>query len=332
MEIECLITSRRVNHELYMDLVYEWEDEIRQTLQIPFYYEKSHFRGKRLLLKCIKKWPILSFLLQTQKKSFVFELNEIRHNCLNNQPNIIPCIIDFYLKESEINSFVESHNRNRIVFVTNRQAYCFLQKHNLPFQVEYLPLSLPSRYRISRHTRFDKKYDLIVAGRSNPVLVGFVNQYASLHPEFVYVFRLFEHGRVVYYSSRGDCLGAKNTREDYISLLRKVRVGLYSTSGMDNDKAQTDTNGYHQVTPRFLELLACGCHVIARYERNSDTDFYKMSDYWPSVECYEQFEKQLDAFLNVAPDMDFYSKYLSNHYTGERISQLNRKMSELSFI
>ena len=326
IKIEQLITSRKTVHEFYMDLVYEWEDEFKQELNVPFFHER-YFRGRRKLLAVIKRFPFLSFLLQTRKPAFLFELSDWRFNDLNNAGNIIPCIVDFYVRDPEINYFVRMHRNNRLIFVTSRQAYDYLLSKNLPFDVQHLPLSLPTKYKLSPHMKFEKKYDMLILGRSNPVLLSFVKRYASIHSNFVYVYSRHENEHFVCYTSNGKCLGNKDSRSDYLDLLRQGRVCIYSTSGMDNDKAQTE--GFHQVTPRFLEMLACGCHVMARYERNSDTDYYELSQHWPSIDNYEQFSSCLDSYLDKAPDLNFYSNYLEKHYTCKRIEQLKNALKEI---
>lgn len=70
--------------------------------------------------------------------------------------------------------------------------------------------------------------------------------------------------------------------------MRKGKMGLYSTPGIDGDESRT--KGYHQVTPRFLELVATGCHIIARYSMNSDTEYYDLKSFSENIETYEQFE------------------------------------------
>ena len=89
---------------------------------------------------------------------------------------------------------------------------------------------------------------------------------------------------------------------------------------MDDDK-KTGSN-FHQVTPRFLELLAAGCHVICRYQKNSDTDFYELEKFSKSVDSYTEFENQLDLALSREIDVQMYTEYLKNHITSTRVEQL----------
>ena len=157
-------------------------------------------------------------------------------------------------------------------------------------------------------------------GRQNPVLEGFLKQYIKEHPDLYYVYRELKDGKFNYYTNRGESLGDINTREKYMKLMRSARCGLYSTPGIDGGEKRT--NGFSQVTPRFLELIACGCHVIARYKPNSDTDYYELERFSKPVDSYEQFERMLDEARSSEVDIQLYSSYLSKHYTSVRANQL----------
>lgn len=164
-------------------------------------------------------------------------------------------------------------------------------------------------------------------GRQNPILEKYLNKYIESHPQLYYVYRKQEGGTFNYYSSRGEYLGDINTREKYINLMRSARCGLYATPGIDGGEKRT--NGFSQVTPRFLELIASGCHVIARYKANSDVNFYELEQFSPSVDSYEQFEKMLDTAINTDVNMKKCSDYLSKHYTSVRAKQLLNLIKDL---
>ena len=188
------------------------------------------------------------------------------------------------------------------------------------FNIGHLALSISDKYAIDKDTRFEKIYDLILMGRQNPVLEGFLKQYIKEHPDLYYVYRELKDGKFNYYTNRGESLGDINTREKYMKLMRSARCGLYSTPGIDGGEKRT--NGFSQVTPRFLELIACGCHVIARYKPNTDTDYYELERFSKSVDSYEQFERMLDEARSSDVDMQAYSSDLSKHYTSVRANQL----------
>lgn len=130
----------------------------------------------------------------------------------------------------------------------------------------------------------------------------------------------------MYYTSKGECLGDINTREKYMGLMRKSRCALYSTPGVDEGKR---TNGFNQITPRFLEFVSAGCHVISRYANNSDADFYEMEKFSMRADTYEDFERALDYARTTDVDMNAYSAYLEKHYTSVRVKQLQDIIKEI---
>ncbi len=169
-------------------------------------------------------------------------------------------------------------------------------------------------------------------GRSS-VLDGFLNKYIDTHKDLRYAYcdvskSVRRNGTkvLIYYDSDGNCLGDADTREKYMGLLRKTKCALYSTPGMDERKF---TNGFNQVTPRFLELLASGCHVIARYPDNPDTQWYHLNDFCKSVETYEEFEAQMDYARTHDIDREKYKNYLAQHCTSKRAEQLQEILATL---
>ena len=166
-----------------------------------------------------------------------------------------------------------------------------------------------------------------MVGRQNIVLQGYVEQYAKYHPKFKYVYRELKNGIFNYFSSDGECLGDINTREKYMALLRQSRAGLYSTPGIDGDEGRT--NGFNQVTPRFLELIVSGCHILSRYPHNPDTDYYELSKISTNVTSYEQFDNYMNEALHSEVDMNFYSDYIKKHYTSSRCHDLLTYLSNV---
>lgn len=326
MELNFISTSRKYNNIYFFDIVREWEDSLKEYIKADFFYESS------LLYK---KWArvIPGFLrcIGPHKPTFVYELNALTKFRPNNNPNIIPNIIDFFLPESQIKDMLNAYKKNRIVLLSSREAYNYLVKKNedykIPVRLGHLALSLSDKYAITPETRFDKKYDVVSMGRTNPVLLEFLNRYASTHPGFTYVVSKNVDGVYQYYVNDGSCLGSFDTRDDFFKMMKWGRVGLYATPGIDG--GENRTNGFSQVTPRLLEYIACGCHVIARYRKNSDTDFYEMNEFCPSVETYEDFEGQMNFALTHDVDMTRSSNYLKKHYTSVRAKQLQEIIKDL---
>ena len=123
-----------------------------------------------------------------------------------------------------------------------------------------------------------------------------------------------------YVTNKGEFAGYTETREEYFALLRKSRVAFYATSGADDERP--GCNGFHQVTPRFLEAIASGCNVLARYIDNSDTRFFELDKMAHRVTSYEDFERALEQAIEEPPDMAAYASYLKKHCTSVIAHQL----------
>ena len=122
-----------------------------------------------------------------------------------------------------------------------------------------------------------KKYDVILIGRQNPVLKRFLDQYKKTHPDLT-----------IFIPSKQELA----SRDGYLDSMKKSRIALYATPGIDGGEKRT--NGFSQVTPRFLEMVASGCNIIARYKTNADTDYYELEKFCQSINTYEEFEKEMD--------------------------------------
>lgn len=327
MELQQIGTVRKFQHWPSYDLVYEWEDVLAKNLDLKFAYKKSWAFSK------LRRVPLFNSLAKHHANTFCFDMSAcIGVSRLDNTSKVIPCVIDFYLKENQMSQFIYAYHKNRMVLLSSKETYDFvkdyIKRNNIQnFNIGHLPLSISDKYAITPSTRFKKKYDLVLMGRQNPTLEKYLNKYIESHPQLYYVYRKQEGGTFNYYSSRGENLGDINTREKYINLMRSARCGLYATPGIDGGEKRT--NGFSQVTPRFLELVAAGCHVIARYKANSDVDFYELEKFSPSVDSYEQFEKMLDTAINTDVNMKKYSDYLSKHYTSVRAKQLLNLIKDL---
>ena len=309
-------------------LVYEWEDVLKEELHLKMCYRSKYLKGINENIARVSRnvpfFNIPSFLYSQTKCVFVWDLYAEIWDRYDNRSNVIPCVIDFFLQESAISNFSAAYSRNPFVLISSAEAYQFLQGKT-PNRIYHYPLSISDKYRIDSSTKFSKEYDIVLFGRVNSVLNEYLATYMKSHPDCTCVLE-DEKRKLHYYSSTGDYVGDISTREQYINLMRKSRIGLYSTPGIDGGEART--NGFNQVTPKFLELLASGCHIIARYKENPDTDFYQLSDFSPNVSSYEEFEKRMDYCRDSEVDMEMYSSYLEQHYTSKRALLLNDIMNQ----
>ena len=112
-----------------------------------------------------------------------------------------------------------------------------------------------------------------------------------------------------------------------MKLQAQGKVTLYGVQGYDQN-----TKGFYHMTPHFLEIIACACHVIARYPSGRDgvdAQYYEFNKFSPSVETYEEFESSMDEYLNSEVDVNMYSSYLKQHFTSVRVNELNSLIKRL---
>lgn len=315
MKIKQIITQRATEKWPSFDLVYEWEDILSHELEVPMYNYRHNRYYRRLkdLFDAIYN-PI-----------FAFEMNV--NTWRTKKEYYIPCIIDFTIAQHCLNDFYEKYAPCPIVLVSSREVYEFLKKLNCPLKLEHWALSLPDNYKIMDNTQFKKEYDLVLMGRQNPVLENYLQKYKEKHPKINYVHRIMKNGEFNYYTSNGEYIGNIRNRKEYIELMSKARIGLYATPGIDGGERLT--SGFNPVTPRLLEYLACGCHIIARYPDNADTRFYELESICPSICTYSEFEERMEYALSAEVDMGQYAAYLSNHYTSVRARSLQQILNAI---
>ncbi len=324
MEIEQILTHRTRSKGRDYGIVNEWEDVFAEQMQVPLFYDDWKRRDKTIFWK----FPKLASFFQTRIPSFTYVMLPLASPHGNNKRNIIPCMIDFFCKEKdELQQFYGRYDKNPLVLISSREAYDYLVSVKCPLHIRHLALSISDKYRIDGSTIFEKHYDVVMLGRQDKVLKAYLERYREKHPKMTYVYGIKDGNKFSYRDSNGNDIGCLASREDYMAMMRMSRVGLYATPGMDGGREHT--NGFNQVTPRFLEYLVSGCHVIARYPQNPDTAFYEMDKMSTNVNNYEQFEAAMDKARFSDVDMSFYSEYLMKHYTSERVKTLQKYLETI---
>jgi len=135
-------------------------------------------------------------------------------------------------------------------------------------------------------------------------------------------------GALNYISNKRGKIEGLEGRASYVGLLQSAKVAFYATPGIDGGEART--GGFNPVTPRLFEILAAGCHVVARYPDNDDTRFYGLQAICPSTDTYDQFVATLDRALGAPPPVARNSAYLQGHYTSARVERLRQIMQSFS--
>ena len=152
-------------------LVYEWEDIISEKLNIPIKKIGIH---KRILYGLIKKLKIqrtyFSFRNKLRKPHGYYlyhVMSAANPYMLSHNNNVIPIIIDFFLKKEDLALFYERFNSCKCLLVTSLEVVDFLTQNDCPIPFFHFPLSLPDKYKLER---CEKKYQILLAGRQNKLL------------------------------------------------------------------------------------------------------------------------------------------------------------------
>lgn len=323
MEIKRIITNRRIDPHHANALLYEWEEDLCDCFGAYFHYNKP-CQNKRYS----KFIPFLLNFVQTSKPAFTFEMCIYRHSG-NNKRNIIPCILDYYVHSPFLARLLFKclYWRNPAICVSSPEVYGFLSSVKASRKLFLLSLTISDRYKISPDSKFFKKYDIFIAGRQNPVLSEWFKRYCKAHPDTTYVYsKRLPNGDFRFFNQKDECLSEDDSRESYVSFMRSSRACMYSPQGIDGSRK---TNGFEQVTPHFLEVVACGCHPLLRYNKNIESDYFELASFCPHIDSYELFEKLFDKARVTDVDMKKHSEYMKSHYTSVAAEKLKQIVSNL---
>lgn len=327
MNLQQIYTRRYNKGQNYAQpIIYEWEDDLSVQIQIPVVRYPSFY-------KMLNRLHVHTPVAGPCKDTFRFVTNGRDDDEPMNSEHVIPCIIDFFEKEDQLPSFYRKHARNKIVLFSSPYDYQYLKEKNCPLKTGLFAYSLSDRYAITGKS-VEKKYDIVLTGRQDPLLYAFFKEYVLKHPDVTYVKR----GEALdndaskskaYYVNGKDCLGTMETREDFMRLQAAGRVTLYGLQGYTKDGY---TEGFFHMTPHFLEIISCECHVLAHYPTGPegiDAQYYEFDQFSPSIERYEDFESAMDHALRTEVDKDMYSSYLKKHYTSTRVKELQTLLAGL---
>lgn len=325
MQIKKIITKRFYQKHHALQLVYEWEEVFKKELNASYSVDFNNLTLARLFGQYYDVFPLC-----TRKPALLMDMNpKDRITSHNNRSNVIPYIIDFYFKdEDDLRKFYSNYKKHKLVFISSIEVYEYLKSVDCPLNIAHLALSITDSLKITPDTRFKKDFDVLLMGRQNPILNRWLKQYMCTHQGLRVVSCKQENGHYNYYDQDGVFIGNADARNGVLNLLKRSRIGLYTTKGVDGD-GMDDTHGFSQVTPRFLEYIATGNHIIARYIKNSDTDFYEMNSICSNTETYADFEKQMDKARISEVDMRAYSDYLEKHYTSVRVKEFKEKIKDI---
>lgn len=332
MKVKKILSDRYYQTWPSWQIVYEWENELSNSLNLPiinspanipttnnFLYRKLKSIDTRFFKGRLDE-SLNEILTLLAEYSLYFEMHPKNYKSFSNSKKTIPIVVDFWDK-SNIELYKRIYLNCPCLLVTSLEVLNFLKENNFKNRLIHFPMSLPSIYKLEPNYLFDKKYDIVLAGRTNSVLWNYLKNYELQNPEIEYLYQIEQNGELYYISNKRGIIGKIHSREEYINLIKSARISFYATPGLDGGEERT--NGFNPVTPRFFELLAAGCHLIARYPKNVETDFFQLESICPSINSYEDFQKQLEVGLSSSQPIGKNADYLSKHYTSTRIKILN---------
>lgn len=338
MELKTIYTDRVFQRWPSWHIVFEWEDVFRENLKLPLtdtqeaviltkYVDKAaRFLSRKI---CGNSYKLLSFADKYiyRQKALYFEVYPRGPFYFTGSKNTLPIIIDFW-KDKDLDQFYHTYENCSAILISSIEVYNYLVENRFPKKLYHFPLSLSDKYRLTSASKFTKVYDIVIPGRNNPVLWGYLLEYEKKFPEVEYLYQKQINGEFYYISNKSGVVGKFSGRDEYINLLRSAKVGLYSTPGIDGDEKRT--GGFCPVTPRFFELLSAGCNVIARYPKNAETIFFELDKVCTLCTDYLHFENALTFALEEKhTDFEKIQAYLAKHYTSERITLLKQILSQI---
>lgn len=325
-----MYSTRKSNNEVYSDLIYEWENDFSEYLNIPIY---SHYKTKEKIIRhFFKRLQYLKISIFIQKldsvrnpksSTLIFELYPRPYFSFQVFSNKIPYIIDFDLNVN-LEVFYSVYKNCKLVLISSLEAYNFLKNKNCPLNIAHLPLSISEKNKIEIDSVNNKDFDVIVT-RSNKAFMEYLEKFSEDYPDFEYVVRKWEGNQLyknnVYISNKRGRLGEFSDRKSYFDLLKKAKVALYATPGIDENLNRF----MNHVTPSLFEFVSSGCRIMARYPENAETKFFELEKLSPSIESYNQFKLTLRTILDDKSSdyLKVSQDFLQKVYTKNQIARLN---------
>lgn len=344
MNLKVIYTDRHFVDATAWHLIFEWEDIFSRDLDLKL----TDSRNTAIVAKYVGRvfnfasrvlpvsegllfflYSIIDKVTCREKALYIIVRDAKWKFYFAGSHSMLPLIIDFW-KTTDLPAFYKTYKNCRALLIPDLEVYNHLKENKCPIKIYHFPLSLPDKYKLSPDSTFEKIYDIIIPGRINIVLWHYLQTYLEKFPEIEFLHMVQKEDLLQYCNSnKSGIVGVCENRDDYMQFLRSSKVAFYATPGIDG--GENRTGGFNPVTPRFLEMISAGCHVIARYPKNEDTRFFEMGKISFSVESYDEFELQLTKALNNKQQpIGRNSEYLTGHYTSVRVKQLKEILSQMS--
>lgn len=333
MNISNIISRRntRRGKNNWYQIVYEWENIFINGMNLTMFYENERFILFDKLNRKFRKYLHFNCNFFSNNLSndntLVFEITAYSYHNFYNRRGIVPYIIDYFLPKDSLNIFIRYYEQTELILISSREVYEYMIENRCPLRIEHLPLSIADQYMFS-NVMYEKKYDLILCGRQSEKLIQYLVKYiTSYNTTRQLQIIVVGNGLKKIFSQISNNSKCNFTfiqeikgRDEYMRLMRESKILMYMTP--NSDKNVSRTNGWSQVTPRFLEGIISQCHILCDYEDNADTDYFQLRKFSNPCNSYEIFLQQIDYYLNNEIDLNKYEKYIKNHLTSQRVKQL----------
>jgi hypothetical protein len=333
MKLNSIWTLRRLQHQVFRQIVEEWEDDFSKELGLPLQDMsicETRANGRvgnilRRLPRAITAWDDggrwqhrrangqgLGFLLWPPAHPASFWV----------QPDVVPVVIDFW--RHQLPDAERVFARSPHIFVTNQEIKRDLAATALASRVKYLPLSVSARH--VQASGILRTTDLIQVGRQNPRLHEWALEYVRLRPGAKYLYADTSGTWPCWTATDRGRLEIDTSRASYWQLLRSSRISLVSAPGIDGGEKRT--GGYNPVTPRFYESAAARCHLVGRFPKDgADFVFNRVASACSHVDTFDEFAAVVDQSRKTPPDVTALDAFLVGHTTAEVARSLRSVLS-----
>lgn len=323
--VEKILTIRKYCNSPSYKSVFEWEDIIAKEMCLQFKFD-TFFKRYKIYSRIEKYLSTSTYHALIRKRNdltlFFVMTASTKPSCLLNK-NVIPVIIDFWLTEEDLHKFYKTYSQCPLILITSAEVFQFLNNHHCPLPIEHWPLSLPDTVEIKSERKI---YEFCFIGRKDPFFTKMVERYSNENPNFEYVLNNDDIENREYQTNKFVKIGKDTGRDSYFEIIRKSKICVYSTPGID--QAKNVKGRFNQVTPRFLEILSGGCYILGHYPDNADTEYYNLKSIAPQIKSYNDFKRYMDLYRSLPPrDIMECKSYISKHNTSSRIILLKDILS-----
>lgn len=160
----------------------------------------------------------------------------------------------------------------------------------------------------------------------------FAIHYCTEHPNVEYIYAEYDPQtkHLTYYSTKRGIIETPETREEYMTMLRRAKICLLSSPGIDNTRPMAE--GIDYPTPRFYETAINYCHMLGRYsEDHEEFHLQGIDSVCHNIKSYDQFKDLCDEIMigNKALNKKTYDEFISKHLTSNWIKELQKQLLQI---